>query len=126
MNAQEFINKINSNEAQILNLEAARSLKGKRITTFFHGYAGNYNEPRTFVVGDVVSLYDYEKTQPMEGYNSRADYWDAKLPNRAKEAKEQMQLLTADGENTYIFAQAGEDVFVCSDADRVVYFILAE
>lgn len=103
MTTQEFTKKIENGEAKVLTLEDVEMLKGKTIHTMFFGYRGNYLSVDTFVVGDVVA--------------------------ENKEGK--MMLLNGDGAKTYIYLPenhlrwCGEDVFVCSDDDRKVYFVEA-
>lgn len=127
-----FIEKIESGEAKVLTVEAAKELKGKRIAYLFFGYAGNQNEVRETTVGNIVSSFDYEKTQPFEGFASRADQWITFMTKKqVKEQQEKLLLLDENDKYTsYICCYGGkysffpEPTFTCSDVDREVYYLV--
>ena len=70
METSEFIRKIEVGEAKVLTVEAARSLKGKRILWMYFGYEGNENVVEEMNVGGITTKYDYAKKQPMKGYDT--------------------------------------------------------
>ena len=134
MKTSEFIQKIENGEAKVLDVEAARTLKGKRILWMYFGYEGNENTVQEMTVGDIVSEYDYYKKQPMEGYSSRAAYWESYMnAGQLQDTKEKLILLDEEGnDSSHIYVYTNRynfyDVptFTCSDADREVYYIVQE
>ena len=129
MTKKEFIQKIDSGEAKVLTIEAANLLKGHRIAWMYFGYEGNEDVVEEMVVGDIFSEFDYNKTQPFEGYTSRAAYWmSCMTAAKLAETKERLLLTNAEGESTHIFCEPksplyDEPTFCCSDVDREVYYI---
>lgn len=131
MTTKEFMQKIESGAAKVLTLEAARELKGKHILYMYFGFSPSKVAEMT--IGDIVSEYELASRKPMEGYDSRADYWEKKCPKYANESKEKLVLLNADGEDRdHIYCHGDStkwfDVptFTCSDADREVYYMATE
>lgn len=113
-----------------MTVEKARQLKGKKILWLYFGYMGQ-SEVEEMVVGDILSQYEYNKTQPMKGWPSRSDYWESYMtPEKLQETKETLMLLDASGRDRFIYAHSTnyypEPTFTCSDADREVYFLLCE
>lgn len=108
-----------------LTVELAKSLKGQKIKTRFSGYAGQGGD-EIFVVGEILSSYDLAKREPIEGFASRAEMWDAQLSaQRLKELKSTLEILREDGTPTYIRShnfRGVQDSFTCSDIDRYVSF----
>jgi hypothetical protein len=89
---------VENKTAQLLTLEAAEQLKGKKIATIYFGYRGQ-DGIAEFVVGEVIVDNSYINNKPL-------------------------CLLTAEGENTFIRAhKENNGIFSCSDSDRFVYFI---
>lgn len=130
MTTKEFTEKIENGEAKVLTLDAAKRLKGKKIAWMYFGYEHNSNQVSTMVVGDIVSKMAYAETEPLKGYNSRAEYWRSYMsPEKLKEAEETLYLLDSKGVYSYIFLFSSfmdffdEPTFTCSDADREVYYI---
>lgn len=116
---------------EILTLNKAQELKGKRIGYCAYGDPANGEYTGEMVVGDVVSEWDYYKTQPCEGWESRTAEWESWMTDKQKdEAKNTMLLLDENGNYApyYIKAYCGkysyfeEDTFSLSDADRPVFF----
>lgn len=113
-----------------LTLSDAIKLRGKRIETIYFGYAGQ-DGIDNFVVGNVVSEYDYYKFYAKEdgfpnekGYQNRAEYWESYLPAvDLVRVKNRLILLREDGSNTNIFIGIDGETFCCSDADRFVSFL---
>lgn len=118
-------------EYQVLTLAKAKELKGHKIAWTYEGYEHNQQVVFEMTVGDIISTYDYHKHQPMEGYASRADYWDKILkPAQLQNTKDDLYLLDEQGSNrNFIVCHTGmyncfdEFTFTCSDADRAVLFI---
>lgn len=115
--------------AQPLTLDAARSLKGQKIQTVYYGY-NNVFRTDEFVVGDVMSELDYyrqlkEDCYPNKhGFNNRAEEWEHIMSrDRLQEKREKMMLLKDDGQPTYMYCYIYDDVFHCSDDDRIVFYI---
>lgn len=116
---------------QILTVEIAKSLIGKRIETVYSGYRGQNGEDN-FVVGSVVPELEYYRNLKEDCYKNhpkfknRAEYWESYMSEKQlTEAKTKMVLLTEDGRNTFIYAhQENKGVFTCSDIDREVYYVL--
>lgn len=82
-------------------------------------------------IGGIVSEYDYYKTQPMDGYPSRTDYWESyMIQEQLQYKKDKLILLDSDGSNPYIYSFTGrynvfdEPTFICSDSCRPVFFII--
>ncbi len=115
---------------QDLTLKKAMELKGKRIETIAFGYAGQ-DVIDNFVVGDIVSEYDYYKFIAKEdcfpnekGHQNRAEYWESYMtPEQLREVKNRLILLRKDGTQTNMFIGADGKTFCCSDADRFVSYI---
>jgi hypothetical protein len=90
---------VENNTAQLLTLEAAEQLKGKKIATIYFGHRGQDGIDE-FVVGEVKR----------------------EIYGNGKEGR--ICLFTAYGRNTYIRAHEENDgIFSCSDVDRFVYYI---
>lgn len=133
MTVQDFVEKIESGEAKILTVDLAKKLKGKRILWVYFGYEGNETCVNELVVGDIVTSYDYNKNEPMEGYASKTEYWESYMsPEMLQDKKDWLMLLDSDGKDSYIYAHTGRDnffeepTFTCSDADRPVFYLLCE
>lgn len=113
-----------------LTLSEAIKLRGKRIETIYFGYAGQ-DGIDNFVVGNVVSEYDYYKFYAKEdgfpnekGYQNRAEYWESYLSAvDLARVRNRLILLREDGSNTDIFVGIDGETFCCSDADRFVSFL---
>lgn len=113
-----------------LTLSDAIKLRGKRIETIYFGYAGQ-DGIDNFVVGNVVSEYDYYKFYAKEdgfpneeGYQNRAEYWEFYLPAaQLVRLKNRLILLRKDGSQTNLFVGIDGETFCCSDEDRFVSFL---
>ena len=130
MKTSDFIKQIENGNAKVLTVEAARNLKGKKIIYAYFGY--NPAQVEEMVVGNIVTEYDFYKTQPCPGYDSRTAYWESYMPEeKLQDTKETLLLLDENGayDPHYIKAHLGkynfynEPTFTCSDADREVYYI---
>ena len=84
---------------QVLTVDIAKSLFGKRIQTVYAGYRGQDGDD-DFIVGEI----------------KREVYANGK--------EGEICLFTADGRNTYIRAhEFNNGAFTCSDSDRFVYYV---
>lgn len=95
---------VNSKTANILTLEDALRLRGRKISTIYFGYHGQDGVDE-FVVGEVKrELYPNGNTG-------------------------RMALFTEDGRCTDMFLEEGAyypNRFHCTDSDRYVYFIISD
>ena len=114
---------------QVLTVEIAKSLIGKRIQTVYSGYRGQDGDD-TFVIGDVVSELEYYRNLKEECYQNnpkfknRAEYWESYMTKEQLLEANKMVIITADGRNTFIYAHHFNDgAFTCSDSDRFVYYV---
>lgn len=126
---QEMKAAVKSRKAQVLTTYIAADLKGKRIQTIYFGYRGQ-DGVDDLVVGDVISAYELASRQVDQDtwpQGSQAKYWESIWSaDKIERSKQEMHLLAADGRNTYITTEPGDCAFHCSDADRLVYYIVAE
>lgn len=130
MTITEFWDKIDNVDDHVLTLEKAKTLKGKRIAWTYHGYEANPDHVYEMVVGDIVSRLDYEETQPVKGFKSRADYWRSYMSKKQlKEQKAILILLNHENKTTFVVCDTSdkgyftEPTFTCSSADRAVTYI---
>lgn len=125
MKAKEIFGK-----GEILTVETAKKLIGKRIHTIYSGYKGQDGEDE-FVIGKIVSELEYYRNLKEEcfennpNYKNRAEYWESYMSDEQLwEANNKMVIITEDGRNTFIYAFPFNDgKFTCSDSDRFVYFV---
>jgi len=90
---------VSNKTAEVLTIDKAIALKGRKIATIYFGYRGQDHNDE-FIVGDIVN-----------------DYTD-------HNAFMVRTLKTAEGRNTYIRLHVeNRGGFTCSDSDRFVYFI---
>jgi hypothetical protein len=129
-----FTSKIEKKEANVLTLESARKIKGKRIAWMYYGDRANYLKVEEMVVGDIVSSLDYNETQVCEGFKSRSDYWRSYMTaKQLQREKDMLILLNADGTDSFIRCHMdgwkdffNEPTFTCSDEDREVYYVIID
>lgn len=133
MDYKDFNKKIESKEAKVLTLDAAKSLKGKRIVWTYFGYGKNEQQVYESIIGDIVSALDYQETQPCEGFASRADSWRSFMsPEELQKEKETLYLIDKNGKDTYMRCHSEWKnyfrfpTFTCSDVDREVYYLVLE
>jgi len=114
---------------QILTVDIAKSLIGKRIQTAYFGYSGQDGDD-AFVVGQVISELEYYRNLKEECYQNnpkfknRAEYWESYMTKEQLLDANKMVIITADGRNTFIYAHHFNDgAFTCSDSDRFVYYV---
>ena len=94
---------------EILTVESAKALKGKKIQILNFGYA-HQDTTDEFVIGDVMSELEYyrqlkEDCYPdKHGHMNRAEYWESYMtPEQLKKHRETLVVVNDNGENTYIF-----------------------
>ena len=123
---------VNEGKTEILTVEIAKKLKGKRISTIYFGYSGQ-DGIDSFVVGDVVSEFEYYRNKKEEcypnkqGHRNRAEYWESYMTEeQLAEVKDKLILTDKEGRNTNIFTNSWYDggEFCCSDMDRFVSFVI--
>lgn len=133
-----LIDAINNHQAPHLTVEVAKQLKGRRIASMYFGYNGQdgYND---FVIGDVVSEYDYYQNLKEEHfqessskYKNRTEYWESYMSNEQILIRKHTMILLDENYSNRLHYYAyncgffEEPTFTCSDADRVVFFILID
>lgn len=109
----------------ILTLEKAQGLIGKTIRYFVSADSGNADYTGQITISGIVSEWEYNKKQPMKGYQSRTEYWESYMSeSRIEELKNTLIILDEKGsaEPHYMRLYPGDDAFCMSDADRYVVF----
>lgn len=122
---------------EVLTVNSAKALKGKKIQILNFGYA-HQDTTDEFVIGDVMSELEYyrqlkEDCYPdKHGHMNRAEYWESYMtPEQLKEHRETLVVVNDNGENTYIFYNPKYDydnsgTFYMGDVDRLVFFMMVE
>lgn len=116
-------------ELNILTLEAAKQLTGKRIQTIYFGYKGQ-DGVTDFIVGDIKSEYELAELEAnaelFPKHGNRAKYWESIMSeDQLSKRKQTFCLLDEQGKNTYIKCHSYDldgNTFTCSDADRYVFY----
>lgn len=118
---------VEQKKAQVLTVEAAKTLKGRKIQTIYFGYAGQ-DHTDEFIVGDVVSELEYyrhlnEDCYPRNGFQNRAEEWESWMSEEVLAMhRDKLVLTREDGSSTDIFCHdAEEGVFTCCDDNYVFY-----
>lgn len=115
-------------DMEVLTVAKARTLIGKTIEWTYIGYRYNPQQYYRSTVGSIVTGEELARKEPMDGYESRWDYWVKKVPRALYEERNTLYLLDERGKKTYMVAHCNkynfypEPTFTCSDADREVYF----
>jgi len=118
--------------AQVLTLEKAKELKGKKIRTIYFGYRGQDGVDE-FVVGEIISHLSWaERNADFDAkWKSQGDYWKSYMTKKQlDEHNTNMLLLREDGTSTSCCCHTkyyncfNELTFTCSDADREVYYVV--
>ena len=118
---EEMTKLVDDGIAKPLTIEAAKSLKGRRIQTIYFGYAGQ-DDTDEFVVGEIVSELEYYRNLKEDcfpdkhGHMNRAEYWESYMTPAQLAERSVPILFTNDGRRTYMYCHNG--VFCCSDDDR--------
>lgn len=116
-------------ELNILTLEAAKQLKGKRIQIIYFGYKGQ-DGVADFIVGEIKSEFELAELEVNEQlfpeHGNRAKYWESFMSEeKLNQRKQTLCLLTSDGKDLYIKCHLYDldgNTFTCSDADRYVFY----
>lgn len=131
-NIKEMRELVKDGTAKILTVEAAKSLIGKKIQTIYFGYSGQDGVDE-FIVGNISNALELAEKSPIEGYNNRADYWKSYMTEKELEQyATKLVLLDATGNDHSINCHSKYDnfftelTFTCSDADRPVYYVIAQ
>lgn len=118
-----------NDQTELLTLDKAKILKGRRIQTIYFGYAGP-DGTNEFVVGEIVSELEYYRNLKEDcfpnknGNMNRAEYWESFMtPAQLEDCRNKLLLLREDGSYTCIFLGVDHSTFACTDADRFVSFI---
>lgn len=118
-----------NNELEVLTLDAAKSLEGKKIQTFFFGY-DHQDGVDEFVIGEIISEYELAKRNTEGFKTNQAEYWESYMTEKQlNEMKTTLQIITTDGRKTYIRHNPiwnRDNEFHCSDVDRTVFYRVAE
>lgn len=124
---------------QILTVEIAKSLIGKKIACTNPEY--KYNKPRVseFIVGQIISEWDYaaNRVYPCQKgkyvqYENFQQYWNSYMSERQIDVcKTDLLLLDDKGERQYKCSPKysnwfNEPTFFGSDADREVYYVIVD
>lgn len=126
---KNFNESINNGTAKVLTLNEANNLIGKKIA-WSYNHDCNDQQVYEMVIGKIISSWDYYKTQPMDGFDSRTDYWATYMTaEEVQHEKNRLLIIDDKGNNTSVFCQLDdtlfdEHTFCCSDGDRQVYFII--
>ena len=126
---QQLREAVANKTAQVLTVDLANELKGRKIATIYFGYRGQ-DGIDNFIVGEVKSEYQQAETitEGFEKEGNQARRWDAVMsPSQLNKYKSTMLIVTAEGRNTFIRAhEENHGAFTCSDTDRFVYFVEVE
>jgi hypothetical protein len=115
---------------QVLTLEVAKTLIGKKIAITNSEYKYNTPDVRIFTLDSIQSEWDLAASDPLEGYTSRQEYWNQKLSNRKEDFINNLKLVskeidiqpyaTCDLKDSWTFTTP---TFFGSDSDREIYYI---
>jgi hypothetical protein len=116
---------------QVLTLEIAKTLIGKKLAITNSEYKYNTPDVRIFTLDSIQSEWDLAAKEPLDGYKSRQDYWAQKLSYRKEDFMNRLSLV---GENFKAYAccdlkdrwSFSEPTFFGSDSDREIYYIILE
>lgn len=132
MNTQDIKPNQIFEKEQVLTLSMANSLKGKMIATTSSEYHMNIPYVRVFIVGEIISEWDYAATRDCKGWPNRQAYWLSYFnENQISASKTKLILFGQDGVRYHVCHTMhdnffDEPTFVGSDADREVYYIEIE
>jgi len=116
---EELRSESNNDKLELLTIEKAIELKGKRIQTIYFGYNGQ-DGVNDFIVGEIVPHHTIIGNQ------------DEEFQKKAKEKyKYDFDLLTIKNKETYIRVNTmpsnpNKSTFYCSDSDRLVSYRIVE
>lgn len=122
---------------QVLTLEIARTLIGKKIACTSPEYKANSCHVSEFVVGGFISEWEFAATREYPKvdtskyvqYSNYQEYWKSYMKSEQKlEHQRRLLLIDADGNRQYVCYLVGgcfgdTPTFFGSDADREVYYV---
>lgn len=117
------------NRNQILTIQKAKELKGKRIAVTNEEYKDNTPDVSVFVVGDIISEWNLSEREPMEGYANHQQYLKSYMSReQILSCKNRVKLLDDQGNVTRCTADFRLDdyPFWGSDSDRWIYYVEVE
>ena len=121
------------NKLEVLTVNSAKSLKGKKIQILNLGYA-HQDHTEEFVIGDVMSELEYyrqlkEECYPdAKGHKNRAEEWESFMtPAQLKDKRETLVIVKDDGQSSFIrynpkYDYDNSKTFYLGDVDRLVWF----
>ena len=121
------------NKLEILTVNSAKALKGKKIQILNFGYA-HQDTTDVFVIGDVMSELEYyrqlkEECYPdAKGHKNRAEEWESFMtPAQLKDKRETLVIVKDDGQSSFIgynpkYDYDNSKTFYLGDVDRLVWF----
>ena len=122
---------------EILTVESAKALKGKKIQILNFGYA-HQDTTDEFVIGDVMSELEYyrqlkEDCYPdAKGHKNRAEEWESFMtPERLKDKRETLVIVKDNGQSSFIrynpkYDYDNSGTFYMGDVDRLVFYTVVE
>lgn len=115
---------------QVLTLEAARALLGKRVAITSPEYQDNTPSVRIFTIKGFESEWDRARNSKCDGYANRQENWKTFMSSKQlDEVKNNLLIITGEGDDMPYATcdlQGSEPFFHGSDADREVYYITLE
>ena len=121
------------NKLEVLTVNSAKSLKGKKIQILNFGYA-HQDHTEEFVIGDVMSELEYyrqlkEECYPdAKGHKNRAEEWESFMtPAQLKDKRETLVIVKDNGQSSFIrynpkYDYDNSKTFYLGDVDRLVWF----
>ena len=115
----------------ILTIEKAEELKGKRITTKCFGLNCNGSDVNNFIVGDIISEWDFSKSidknsdkwDKSSKFDNQQDYWKSYLSeSEIRMRKNIFKLLDHNDKDMFIFAFKSSGAFRTSAIDKYVHY----
>ena len=118
---------------EVLTVNSAKALKGKKIQILNFGYA-NQDTTDEFVIGDVMSELEYyrqlkEECYPdAKGHKNRAEEWESFMtPAQLKDKREMLVIVKDNGQSSFIrynpkYDYDNSKTFYLGDVDRLVWF----
>lgn len=115
----------------VLTLEVAKSLIGKKIACTNREYSANSSLVDIFTVSEIISEWEKGARMPYtsDKFKTFQDYWASYMQDwQIEHAKTNLLLLCEKGEKhgvcaTKFLSYFDEPTFYGSDADREIYYI---
>ena len=121
------------NKLEVLTVNSAKALRGKKIQILNFGYA-HQDTTDDFVIGDVMSELEYyrqlkEDCYPdAKGHKNRAEEWESFMtPTQLKDKSETLVIVKDNGQSSFIrynpkYDYDNSGTFYLGDVDRLVWF----